>query len=88
MFSKLRPTSLETIFESAGELIRLYPHNFLYKEGDHAYSAYIIISGSIELFSHGNGTLGLFPGGDTLGEEGIIDGDKAVIRNTEGIPLR
>lgn len=46
-----------------------------------AYSAYIIISGSIELFSHGYGTLGCFPGGDTLGEEGIIDGDKAVIRN-------
>lgn len=34
VFSKLRPASLETIFESAGELIRLYPHNFLYKEGD------------------------------------------------------
>jgi hypothetical protein len=34
VFSKLRPASLETIFESAGELIRLYPHHFLYKEGD------------------------------------------------------
>jgi len=34
VFSKLRPTSLETLFESAGELIRLYPHHFLYKEGD------------------------------------------------------
>lgn len=34
VFSKLRAASLETIFESAGELIRLHPHMFLYKEGD------------------------------------------------------
>jgi hypothetical protein len=34
VFSKLRSTSLETLFESGGELIRLYPHHFLYKEGD------------------------------------------------------
>ena len=34
------------------------------------------------------GTLGTFQGGDTLGEEGVIEGDKAVLRNTDGIPLR
>ena len=68
--------------------MRLYPHHFLYKEGDHAYSAYIIISGKVELFSNGLGTLGFFVGGDTLGEEGIIEGDKAVIRNEEGVPVR
>jgi len=45
------------------------------------YSAYIIISGKLELWSHGMGTLGTFPGGETLGEEGIIEGDKAVLRN-------
>jgi len=34
LFQKLRPASLETIFENGGELMRLYPHHFLYKEGD------------------------------------------------------
>ena len=42
----------------------------------------------MEAFSSGLGTLGIFLGGDTLGEEGIIEGDKAVIRNEEGIPIR
>ena len=32
--------------------------------------------------------MGIFLGGDTLGEEGIIEGDKAVIRNEQGIPIR
>jgi len=34
IFQKLRAQSLEMIFESAGELMRLYPHHYLYKEGD------------------------------------------------------
>jgi hypothetical protein len=34
IFCKIRPSSLETVFEQAGELIRLHPHHFLYKEGD------------------------------------------------------
>ncbi len=76
------------IFESAGELMRLYPHHFLYKEGDHAYSGYIIVAGKVELWGNSTGTLGTYLGGDTLGEEGIIDGDKAVVRNQEGVPLR
>ena len=42
----------------------------------------------MELWSHGTGTLGTFLGGDTLGEEGIIEGDKAVVRNADGVPLR
>lgn len=88
VFQKLRPASLETLFEGAGELIRLHPHHLLYKEGDIAHSAYIVISGKFELFSHSLGSLGLFLGGDTLGEEGIIDGDKAVLRNLDGAPLR
>jgi len=88
IFQKLRAQSLEMIFESAGELMRLFPHHFLYKEGDHAYSGYIIVSGKVELWGNSTGTLGTFVGGDTLGEEGIIDGDKAVVRNQEGVPLR
>lgn len=32
--------------------------------------------------------MGTYLGGDSLGEEGIIDGDKAVVRNTDGVPLR
>jgi CRP-like cAMP-binding protein len=88
IFQKLRAQSLEMIFESAGELMRLFPHHFLYKEGDHAYSGYIIVAGKVELWGNSTGTLGTFLGGDTLGEEGIIDGDKAVVRNQDGIPLR
>lgn len=88
VFSKLRPASLETLFESAGELIRLYPHHFLYKEGDFGYSAFVLISGKVELWSQGLGVLGIFVGGDTVGEEGIVEGDKAVIRNADGVPIR
>jgi len=32
--------------------------------------------------------LGTFVGGETLGEEGLIEGDKAVLRNADDIPLR
>ena len=46
------------------------------------------MSGKVELFCGASGTLGHFLGGDTLGEEGIIEGDKAVIRNEDGIPIR
>lgn len=46
------------------------------------------MSGSCELWSHTLGTLGTLFGGETLGEEGILDGDKAVVRNSEGIPMR
>lgn len=34
LLSKLRPASVETVFENGGELIRLQPHQFVYKEGD------------------------------------------------------
>ena len=42
----------------------------------------------MELFSASLGSLGNFLGGDTLGEEGIIEGDKAVVRNEEGVAVR
>jgi len=42
----------------------------------------------VELWSHTLGTLGNLIGGETLGEEGVIEGDKAVVKNSDGIPLR
>ena len=34
ILSKIRLTSAQMLFENAGELVRVYPHHFLYKEGD------------------------------------------------------
>ncbi|CDW89139.1 UNKNOWN [Stylonychia lemnae] len=70
VFSKLKTKTLELLFEETGDLVRMKNSQILYNEGD-----------MLQLWNMMQGKFGQVSGGDTLGEEGLLD-EKQVGDNT------
>jgi CRP-like cAMP-binding protein len=61
------------IARQAGRLVRLRPGQVLFREGDHARDVFVLLSGSVEVASHGKVIETVMPG-DGLGLLSLIDG--------------